>query len=93
MFLELEVLSLILCASFLTLGAWSDLKTREVSNRLWIVSLPIATVITAIKVDISQGLLTSYAISMALNLQPVVLITVSEDDEYPRWGKLHKRAP
>jgi len=63
----LDLLSIIVCIAFLVLGSWSDLKTREVSNKLWATSLPIVAIITAIRVYVSSGLLLLYVISIALS--------------------------
>lgn len=68
MIVYLDLLSTIVCIAFLVLGSWSDLKTREVSNRLWAASLPIVAIITAIRVYISSGLLLLYMISIALSI-------------------------
>jgi len=64
----LDSLSTVVCAAFLILGSWSDLKTREVSNKLWAVSLPIVAVITVIKAYLSSGLLLLYVISISLSI-------------------------
>lgn len=38
-----------LCLSFLIYASWSDYKTREVSNMVWVVFAPIALVLTALQ--------------------------------------------
>lgn len=64
------------CIVFLILGSWSDIKTREVSNKLWIVALPVVTVITVFKIYFSSGLLLLYLVSMFLSI--VVSIAIFE---------------
>jgi len=64
----LDSLSTVVCIAFLVLGSWSDLKTREVSNKLWAASLPIVAIIAAIRAYISPGLLLLYVISIALSI-------------------------
>jgi preflagellin peptidase FlaK len=64
----LDTLSAIACATFLIFGSWSDLKTREVSNKVWAISLPIVAVMTATKIYLSLGLLLMYVISMAVSI-------------------------
>ena len=60
----------ILCLSFLIYASWSDYKTREVSNRVWIIFGPLALALTAFEfVAYSPQLLTyilSFAITSAL---------------------------
>jgi preflagellin peptidase FlaK len=68
MLITLEALSLAFCVSFLLFGAWSDLKMREVSNKLWAVSLPIVTTITVIRMVLSMDLLLLNLISIALSI-------------------------
>lgn len=72
----LDSLTTMVCLAFLILGSWSDLKTREVSNKLWAASLPIVAVITVIRVYISSGLLLLYVISIALSI--VVSLAIFE---------------
>jgi len=52
------------------------LKTREVSNKLWALSLPIVAVITTIKIYLSSGLLFLYVISVSLSI--VVSLAIFE---------------
>jgi len=72
----LDSLSVAVCLAFLMLGSWSDLKTREVSNKLWAVSLPIAVVITAVRIYVSLGLLLLYVTSISLSI--VVSLAIFE---------------
>jgi preflagellin peptidase FlaK len=44
----LETARLSICLSSLIYASWSDLKTREVSNKVWILSAPLAFALTFI---------------------------------------------
>ncbi len=58
---------IILAIAFLSYASWSDWKTREVSNRLWMIFAPVAcalTLVTLIAWEPSQ--LISYAVSFGL---------------------------
>ena len=65
---------IILCGSFLIYASWSDYKTREVSNKVWVIMGPLALALTMfqflvyspqpIQVIMSYGL--SFAITSAL---------------------------
>ena len=72
----LDSLSVAACIAFLALGSWSDLKTREVSNKLWAVSLPVVAVITAIRIYVSSGLLLLYVVSISVSI--VVSLAIFE---------------
>jgi len=72
----LDSLSVIVCITFLVLGSWSDLKTREVSNKLWAVSLPIVIAVTAVRIYVSSGLLFLYVTSISLSI--VVSLAIFE---------------
>jgi len=76
MLVYLDSLSAIVCAAFLTLGSWTDLRTREVPDKVWAVSLPVASVITAIKIYLSSGLLILYVLSISLSI--VVSLVIFE---------------
>jgi len=68
MLTHLDSLSTILCVAFLSYGSWTDLKTREVPDKVWALSLPVASVITTIKVYLSSGLLILYVLSISLSI-------------------------
>jgi len=70
----LDFLSVIICLTFLVYGSWSDLKTREVSNGVWIVSLPIVTVLTVIRIYFTLGQIIPYAISALISIALPFLI-------------------
>jgi preflagellin peptidase FlaK len=67
---------ILLCISFLIYASWSDYKTREVSNKVWIIMGPLALVLTGfqflvyspepLELVISYGL--SFAITSALSI-------------------------
>lgn len=64
----LDALSAVACATFLIFGSWSDLRTREVSNKVWTISLPIVAIITAARIYLSIGQLLMYVISMSVSI-------------------------
>jgi len=41
---------IILCLSFLIYASWSDYKTREVSNKVWIIFGPLALILTGFQI-------------------------------------------
>ena len=45
----LEAARILLCLSFLIYASWSDYKTREVSNKVWVILGPTALALTAIQ--------------------------------------------
>jgi preflagellin peptidase FlaK len=65
---------IILCLSFLIYASWSDYKTREVSNKVWVIMGPVALILTSfqflvyspqpLQLVIAYGL--SFAITSAL---------------------------
>jgi Flp pilus assembly protein protease CpaA len=50
---------------FLSYSAYSDLKIREVSNRVWVIYLPLSVVVLMLKLFLDQRLLTISVISIA----------------------------
>ena len=63
----------IVCLSFLIYASWSDYKTREVSNKVWIILGPLALALTAFQFLVfdPEHLLTyvlSFAVTSALAL-------------------------
>jgi len=60
--------STIVSTTFLVYSSWSDLKTREVSNRVWLVFAPIAAIITLFRVLLLPNLLLSSVISVCLTV-------------------------
>ena len=61
---------IILCLSFLVYASWSDYKTREVSNKVWVILGPLALALTAFQFLIyspqNLQLLISYVLSFAV---------------------------
>jgi len=58
---------IILCVSFLIYASWCDYKTREVSNKVWLIFGPIALVLTGLQfVLFSPELLVNYALSFGV---------------------------
>ena len=57
----------ILCLSFLIYASWSDYKTREVSNKVWIILGPLALALTAFQFFVfDPELLITYVLSFAV---------------------------
>ena len=58
---------IILCLSFLIYASWSDYKTREVSNKVWVILGPLALALTAFQFLIySPQLLLSFILSFVI---------------------------
>jgi len=63
----LDLIRVILSLSFLIYASWSDWKSREVSNKVWVVMAPLALVSTLFQfVVFSPQLLPLYALSFAI---------------------------
>lgn len=63
----LDGLRILLCLSFFLYASWRDLKTREVSDKVWIVMAPFALALTLIQfVVFSPQSLLLYVISFAI---------------------------
>jgi preflagellin peptidase FlaK len=57
----------IICLSFLIYASWSDYKTREVSNKVWIILGPSALALTAFQFFVfTPELLLTYVLSFAV---------------------------
>ena len=58
----------LICLIFLAYSSWSDLKTREVSNKVWAVFAPIALALTSLQffMFFDPQLLYNYVLSFAL---------------------------
>lgn len=63
-----DLLSVVACSGFLIFGSWSDLKTREVSNKVWAVSLPVGTVLTIARVCLTPDLLMLCSLSVLVSV-------------------------
>ena len=46
----LDAARIVLCLSFLVYASWRDYKTREVSNKVWVIFGPIALVLTGLQI-------------------------------------------
>lgn len=61
---------IILCLGFLIYASWSDYKTRQVSNNVWVILGPLALALTGLQFLVfsvhSLQLLQSYALSFAV---------------------------
>jgi preflagellin peptidase FlaK len=61
---------IILCLGFLIYASWSDYKTREVSNKVWVIMGPVALVLTGFQFLAFSSqplqLLISYCLSFAI---------------------------
>ena len=68
----LDVIGLAASFTFLIYSSWSDIVSREVSDRLWIVFYPVGLVLTAIRLVAQVGswqqILLSIAITVAISL-------------------------
>ena len=57
----------LLCIVFLIYASWSDFKTREVSNWVWVIFAPLALILTSLQfVMFDPGLLHGYVLSFAV---------------------------
>ncbi len=61
---------IILCLSFLIYASWSDYKTREVSNKVWVIMGPLALALTGFQLLVYSPqplqLVISYVLSFAI---------------------------
>jgi preflagellin peptidase FlaK len=72
--LTLDVAGLLASFTFLIYSSWSDIKSREVSDRVWLIFYPVGFVLTAIRLFVQTGvwvlilvsLLSTVAISLLL---------------------------
>jgi prepilin signal peptidase PulO-like enzyme (type II secretory pathway) len=61
-----EFLSILLSLSFFALGSWFDLKTREVSDKVWWAYAPLGLVLSAYRLTANQSLLFLTLVSIGL---------------------------
>jgi preflagellin peptidase FlaK len=68
-----------LCLSFLIYASWSDYKTREVSNMVWILFAPLAFTLTLLEIYTNYGFsqLPLYGICFALTATFAVILFYS----------------
>jgi preflagellin peptidase FlaK len=65
----------ILCLSFLIYASWSDYKTREVSNKVWVILGPSALALTALQFLVfTPELLVTYVLSFAITSALALII-------------------
>lgn len=68
----LDVVGLAASLAFLTYSSWSDIASREVSDRVWAIFYPVGLVLTAIRLAAQVGswqqILLSIAITVAISL-------------------------
>ena len=65
----------IICLSFLIYASWSDYKTREVSDKVWIILGPLALALTAFQFLVfDPELLLTYVLSFAVTSALAFLI-------------------
>jgi preflagellin peptidase FlaK len=75
----LEGARISLCLSFLIYASWSDYKTREVTNMVWILFAPLAFTLTFLEIYTSHGFsqLPSYGICFGLTAIFAVILFYS----------------
>ena len=75
----LEAARISLCLSFLIYASWSDYKTREVTNMVWVIFAPLAFTLTFIDIYTSQGFsqLPSYGICFGLTAAFAIILFYS----------------
>jgi len=61
-------ISIITCLAFLIYSSWSDLRTREVSDRVWLIFFPVALSLTSIRIALRQELIQISILSVFLGL-------------------------
>jgi preflagellin peptidase FlaK len=69
----LDITRVLLCLVFLTYASWSDFKTREVSNWVWVIFAPLALILTSLQFiiftpQLLQGYILSVAATSALSI-------------------------
>jgi len=75
----LDAARIILALLFLFYASWSDYKTREVSNRVWILFAPLVFTLTFLEIYMSDGLsqLPYYGICLGLTATFAVILFYS----------------
>lgn len=61
-----EGLRIFVCLGFLAYASWSDYKTREVSNNVWIIFGPIAFILTLIQILFFPSIFAGGTLSQSL---------------------------
>jgi len=62
----LDLAGLLTTLSFLAYGSWRDILTREVSNRLWLVSYPVGLVLLGTRLSVQSGSWSVIAVSIMI---------------------------
>ena len=61
---------ILLCLGFLVYASWSDYKTREVSNKVWVILGPLALLLTGLQILLFSSqpvqMITFYVLSFAI---------------------------
>ena len=74
----LDATRIILCLSFLIYASWSDYKTREVSNKVWIILGPISLFLTSFQFLVYSPqtfqAITFYVLSFGITSSLVIII-------------------
>jgi preflagellin peptidase FlaK len=72
----LEALRVLTSLAFLTYASWSDVRTREVSNKVWILFAPLAFALTFSEFYLygSSSTLFSYGVSFGLTAAFAILL-------------------
>ena len=60
----LDLAGLLATFSFLAYGSWKDILTREVTNRLWLVSYPVGMVLLGTRLSVQSGSWSTIAFSV-----------------------------
>ena len=63
----LDLVRILLCLGFLSYASWSDYKTREVSNKVWVILGPVALMLTGIQYVIFSPQLYEFVVSYILS--------------------------
>ncbi|HXZ97904.1 MAG TPA: A24 family peptidase C-terminal domain-containing protein [Candidatus Acidoferrum sp.] len=70
--LTLDVIGLVASFTFLTYSSWSDIVSREVSDRVWMIFYPAGLALTVIRLIVQTGswleILLSISITVAISL-------------------------
>jgi len=69
----LDGVRVLLCIVFLIYASWSDFKTREVSNWVWVIFAPLALILASLQFfiftpELLQGYVLSFAATSALSI-------------------------
>ncbi|MEM3502124.1 MAG: A24 family peptidase C-terminal domain-containing protein [Candidatus Bathyarchaeia archaeon] len=71
---DLNIISLAISIIILGYSAWSDFKTREVSDRVWIIYLPISSILLSLRLVSNPQLIHIYAASIIITVGISILM-------------------